>query len=356
MSKIYIYLIILLFAVMSTGCANRGQLSDLPTFSHQKNPIDKATPSIKVIYTGTAGVLLQIDQHAIMLDPYFSNKPASFFKIFTSRPSADQQIVDALLPDISNISGILIGHAHVDHLLDAPYILSKAPEKTKIYGSETMSNIIAAVVEESRRVALNDSMATQDVIGEWVTLPDPHIRFMPIQSEHAPQLGPILLGGGQVKSEQKHIPKGIGWKAGQPLTYLVDFLKSPLQEGESPNIMYRVFLQSSASGPGYGVPPQTVLNERSVDLALLCVASFKNVKQYPEHTLNAIQPNKVVLLHWDNIFKSRLEHDVELLSTLSTKDIIEFIERAKIAIGEQGEVLMPMPGTEFILPLSLDTE
>ncbi len=341
-------LIFVMFITVSGGCVSTNTLTELPVFT-ERNLENDNQPTIDVTYTGTAGALLQIDEHAIMLDPYFSNADASIFTLL-SRPSPDEKTVDALLPDISAVSGILIGHAHQDHLLDASYVLSKAPQTAKIYGSNTAMNIIASSVGGDRRVPLNDLMATPKTTGSWVTLPDAHIRILAIKSEHAPQLGPFLLGGGRVDDEQTKMPRNLGWKAGQPLTYIVDFLKSPVDSKHSaPDILYRVFLQSSASGPNFGHPPESILSEHPVNLALLCVASFDNVKNYPEHIIEAVQPKEVVIIHWDNFFKTRLEADVKPLAFL---DIVEFIRRAKEAMRGKGEVLMPMPGTRFSLPLS----
>ncbi len=334
-------------AAALSGCANRANLDELPTFTH--TPPQTSEPSIQITYTGTAGALIQLNDHAIMLDPYFSNISPSIFSLF-SRPSPDADTVDALLPDISAVSGILIGHGHQDHLLDAAYVLSKAPAQAKIYGSETTTNIVASLVEKERRVSLNHVMATHDSLGQWVSLDDAHIRIMAIASEHAPQIGPILLNAGYVKSEQERVPRQLGWKAGQALTYLVDFLKAPTgAESATDNIVYRVYLQSSASGAPLGPPPTELLSLRPVDLALLCVASFENVNDYPQHVLRAVKPKSVMLVHWDNFLKSRLDAEVEALSRL---DIAEFIRRTREVLGENNEILMPMPGTQFSLPIT----
>ncbi len=145
----------------------------------------------------------------------------------------------------------------------------------------------------------------------------------------------FLLGGGTVDEEQTEVPRNLGWKVGQSLTYLVGFLKAPVDsKNPTPEILYRVFLQSSASGPKFGHPPASILSEHPVDLALLCVASFDNVDNYPEHVIEEIQPRDVVMIHWDSFFKTRLEADVKQLAFL---DIEGFIRRAIQAMEGKGK-------------------
>ncbi len=339
-------LLVFLSAALS-ACSERLTLAELPTFTQATFPKGLAVssegqPVLQVTYTGTAGALLKVGENAVMLDPYFSNHNLS-----NGSTQSSEAVVDALLPDLASLKAILIGHAHADHLFDAPYVLSKAPAQAKIYGSQTTSNIIAPKVSAQRRVVLNDVMAVGQTPGRWLSLPGGMIRIMAIQSEHAPQLGPFLLGSGHVEAEQENTLELSDWKMGQPLTYLVDFLGKPVaSEQARVDIKYRVFLQSSASGPQFGKPPQEVLAERPVDLALLCVASFNNIDNYPEHVIKTVQPTDIMLIHWDKFYQSRLEKPVELLPFL---DVGEFIRRARAAMGSEGEILMPMPDTSFSL-------
>ena len=73
-----------------------------------------ARAPLTLTYLGVAGWQLEADGHTLLLDPYFS------------RPDLDGPVV----PDAAAIAArtpprvdaILIGHSHVDHLLDAPTI------------------------------------------------------------------------------------------------------------------------------------------------------------------------------------------------------------------------------------------
>ncbi len=87
-----------------------------------------------VTYLGVAGWQLEADGHTILIDPYLS------------RPDLDQPIV----PDPAAIAAhtparvdaILIGHSHVDHVLDAPAIARATG--AQLVGSATTAAIARA--------------------------------------------------------------------------------------------------------------------------------------------------------------------------------------------------------------------
>jgi len=82
-----------------------------------------ARAPLTLTYLGVAGWQLEADGHTLLLDPYFS------------RPDLDGPVV----PDAAAIAArtpprvdaILIGHSHVDHLLDAPTI-ARAEESARL--------------------------------------------------------------------------------------------------------------------------------------------------------------------------------------------------------------------------------
>lgn len=89
---------------------------------------------LTLTYLGVAGWQLEADGHTLLLDPYFS------------RPDLDQPIV----PDAAAIAArtpprvdaILIGHSHVDHLLDAPTIARATG--AQLIGSATTAAVARA--------------------------------------------------------------------------------------------------------------------------------------------------------------------------------------------------------------------
>jgi mRNA degradation ribonuclease J1/J2 len=67
------------------------------------------------------GLLFRRGNDAIMTAPFYSNP--NIFRVGLRRPiHSDTNLVERLLPDVSDVRAILVGHAHYDHLMDVPYI------------------------------------------------------------------------------------------------------------------------------------------------------------------------------------------------------------------------------------------
>ena len=70
---------------------------------------------------GVAGYLLRWQGEALLFAPSFSN-PAAL-----GQPpmgvQADAAKIDELMPPASDVSMLLVGHAHYDHLLDVPRVM-----------------------------------------------------------------------------------------------------------------------------------------------------------------------------------------------------------------------------------------
>jgi hypothetical protein len=62
------------------------------------------------------------------------------------------------------------------------------------------------------------------------------------------------------------------------------------------DVRYRIYYNDSASSPGKGIPQLD--DDHPFDLAILCMASFHFVKDYPEGLLCALKPRHLRrLLH-----------------------------------------------------------
>ena len=95
------------------GCAQNP--ADLPLWQERQ----VAPPSLQ--YLGVGGYLLRWQDEALLFAPSFSN-PATL-----GQPplvvKADNARIDELMPRADDVSMLLVGHAHYDHLMDVPRIL-----------------------------------------------------------------------------------------------------------------------------------------------------------------------------------------------------------------------------------------
>jgi len=343
----------LLTFMLLGGCA--GSTKNL-TMDAWISPFLPATPgddrSVHIAYLGTGGYLIRQGERAILTAPFFSHPP--MLKVVLGQIKPNQDRIDRALydmkSDLAPVPAILVGHAHYDHLMDIPYIAGKYTPDAVVYGSRTMFHTLAPALCECRRVAVNPYAATAKGDGRWIVpRKERTIRFMPLVSEHAPHFMGLKFFTGDYKKDLTALPtRAYGWKEGQTFAYLIDFLA---EDGKT--VMFRIHFQDSASNPEYGFPPQfeNPRDKRRVDLAILCVASFKEVRDYPKAILKELKPRHVLLGHWENFFRP-LPAEKEKLTTVPNTDVQDFIREMQKHLPGDAKYILPRPGTWLTIPVS----
>lgn len=83
-------------------------MTDLSAASHPE-------PTVTLRYLGTAGFVVQHAQHTVVLDPFVSRPGLLATGLRPLRP--DAELIRRVIPRADDV---LVGHAHHDHVLDAP--------------------------------------------------------------------------------------------------------------------------------------------------------------------------------------------------------------------------------------------
>lgn len=254
---------------------------------------------VEVTYLRTAGVLFRRGtRDVVMTAPFYSNP--SLFAVGLGRPiEADDDLIRRHLPWVGDAKAILVGHAHYDHLMDVPEIAWKHAPAATVYGNETAINLLTPLLPAARLRAVEDERGTHETPGKWITVPGTRVRFMPLVSEHAPHVAGITFFKGSVETPRT-AGTAYGWKEGHTLAYLIDFLSE-----DGSRVEYRVYYRDSAGNEPSGAPPPLPpKDQHAIDLAVLCVASFHQVRDYPEWMLRKLEPAHVLLVHWESFFRS----------------------------------------------------
>jgi L-ascorbate metabolism protein UlaG (beta-lactamase superfamily) len=321
------------------GCA--GSSVDLVPVSNDQVTCSEPRPGppLEIRYLGSGGHLIRRGSTAIMTAPFFSNP--GLFRVGLGRISPDSARIDAAVERIiesggrlDDVQAILVGHAHYDHLMDVPRVWREYAPNAKIFGSLTAKHILRGFdVPDDRIETLNSSAASRWNAGRWVALGD--VRFMAIESEHAPHGFGIKLYGGEVREDLDRPPRrATGYKEGQTLAYLIDFLDP---DG---SVAFRIHYQDSASNTPLGHPPTLQGDDRrSVDVAIVCAASFSQVQGYPEGILRAVDARYVVMGHWEDFFISQEKPPRPVPMT----DVAEFVARTERALPEHARWVLPKP-------------
>lgn len=307
--------------------------------THTQAPPD----TLQFQFLGAGGIYLRYADQALMGDPFFSNPPLSHW--LTLRDLAVKtDVIDQHLPPLDAVRGILVGHGHHDHAMDIPYIASRLDDAVKIYGSDTVANLMAAELPAHRREALNSRMAQAREGGEWVYL-TPHLRILPIYSEHSPHVGNTVFAADPLRSPLTERARSVlNWKAGENLNYVIDFLEPTRSDA---TVAFRVFYQSSASHGRVGQPPDWLLQDGvAFDLALLCAANYDAVDDYPETILRHLKPRQIALIHWEIFWDA---YSTAHSKPLPGLDFAALEARMRAVVGTDTPIHVPQRGATLAL-------
>jgi hypothetical protein len=320
---------IVFLASLVAACGSPTPGGDDDAVGPDAAPVDPPDPepaALEVHAFGVQGFAVTYGNDTILTAPLFTRQ--SMFDVALNVPlPADTAAIDAGLIgiDLDKVRGVISGHAHYDHFMDVPRILERAPNAvayTNLSGRNMLaalapdrpagcSNTPAAPLARSRVVALDDTFASKvdwtncasrkpqgvPLAGSWVAVPGSNVRVMAFCSMHPDQIGPFHFGEGSVDTELCDLPpNAAGWLEGTTLSFLIDFLDA---DGAP---VHRVFYQDAPTDAPIGQVPASIISERAVDLALLCVGSNDAVENEPTAIIENIKPRFILSGHWEDFF------------------------------------------------------
>lgn len=342
---LFVGFLILVSSHFFTSCDGLRKAKKIATFI-QKDKVhislqNNSHDSVKMIYTGCSGFFIHDPRRNIIIDPFFSNPgpmlSLGFKKIKTDTVEILQFIQQH--PEIVKATSTLLlnDHCHYDHAMDIPYfyhrLLNNKP--VTIAGNRNLFNVMKASEKVyGRQFEEDDFVINEDLAeGTWIYTPDSTVRVLPILANHGPQFANTNLYTGSLPNDLDQLPhKAAKWKEGQTYTYLIDFI-------EENSVVFRFYHNSAPTANNLGLPSQELINERPVDIAIICVASFKYTKEYPKNAINYLQPRHVVLSHWENFFQPLSKHR-------KNSYVVPFTNVQKFLV----EFEQQYPDLEFTLP------
>ncbi|MEE9161957.1 MAG: hypothetical protein V3U35_03210 [Candidatus Neomarinimicrobiota bacterium] len=324
--------------LLTLGCAATGVRPDpgVPAAGAAEAPVEDV---IQVQYLGTAGYVFRRGRYALITAPLYSNP--GLLRVVFGRIAPDTVLMHPPLPGIE-VKAILIGHSHYDHLLDVPMIAADYHPQAVLYGSESARRILTVADPSlvARIKVLESELARSGQPGAWVYLADSSIRIMAIESDHGAHALRIHVMRGEVQPGLTRAPRSAwNWREGKTAAFVIDFL------GPGGEINFRIHYQDAASRFPLGAPPDfTPGDTHRVDLAILSVGAWAEVRRYPAALLDHIRPRHVILGHWENFFRSPLKPPRQILATTQLWLLIPYIKRHMPA---DGDWLLPLPGAVY---------
>ncbi len=324
--------------------------------------------AITVTYLGASGFLIEAatptGESSILTSPFFSNPDLGVVAAGLIAPDPDRIELGlrSVRDRLRNVSVVLVGHAHYDHLLDIPYIVNRHAVRAKVMGNRTAGMILSAPDPDCRPTSVTPALPCVDpgrFLDAETSAADAHHagmplcfshdgpescltkknhwRIRPIRSEHAPHLRPVKLYGGEVMRIPTRLPRRAEeWLEGQTLAYLVDFVAGG-------QIQFRIHFQDAVSTAPLGFPSDADLAERRIDAAVVCVPGYQEVDGYPETWIRKATPRTVILSHWESFFEP-LPRNAKDLRPVPFNDPEGFLRRLK-GIVPADRIVLPAPGT-----------
>ncbi|MEV5652215.1 MBL fold metallo-hydrolase [Nocardia sp. NPDC052254] len=228
---------------------------------------------LELQWLGTAGYRMTFQGQTLLIDPFLSRVPLStIVRRRTALP--DPAAVDRFLPGLGEVSGILVGHGHWDHALDAPEIARRTG--CPVHGSQSVRNLMdlhglgdqGVVVRPYRRYELGPFTVTfvpsvHSKIPFGVRIPSPGDT----SCESLAGLAPLAYGCGQ--------------------TWGIHIEVAGIQ----------IYHQGSAD------LIDDAIRHRDVDLFLAGVAGRSVTPGYWQRILTALRPATVVPMHYDDFLR-----------------------------------------------------
>lgn len=253
-----------------------------------------ATDVIHITYLGTAGFVIKGADRTIVLDPYLSRPGAVDTLARPLRP--DTGLIHRTLPHADDV---LIGHAHYDHILDAPDLCRQTG--ARLIGSESAIQVgRTAGLPESQLLA---TAGREDIAsGTWT------LRGLP--SRHGRVFGRIPFPG-DITAPPPWPPRIADLRHGLVLNWIVDTGGLRIAHIDSAD-----FINEELAG-------------QQVDVVCLCAIGRQARPDFVKDVVRLLQPRWIIPCHWDTML-TPLHAEPDLIPGVDLPGLLTEIQAAGV--------------------------
>lgn len=223
---------------------------------------------IAVRWLGTAAFEVRTARGAILIDPHFSRH--NLWQLLSGPIAPDEA---RIAQDVPQADAVFIGHAHHDHVIDAPTVARKL--EAPLYGSVDVARVARASAlpaEQMRTLHGGERIAVGDMVVEA------------IPSRHSDMITNTLVHG--TIPEDVRLPMRFwDYKHGQVFIYAIHWRGRTIYHLGSAEIV------------------EQHLGRRSADVVLLCMSGWKDNPGVFERLERALDPRVMVPMHHDDFFR-----------------------------------------------------
>ncbi len=228
---------------------------------------------LEIEWLGVAGYRLTYEGQTLLVDPYISRVPLSSV-LKRERSVPDRALIGRTLDPALEVAGILVGHTHFDHAIDAPAIASRY--RCKAYGSRSLSNLMALHGLASHAVQVEPHRVYELGPFQASFVPSRHSKLL---------LGLAVPYSGELTCEHLDSLSPSAYRCGQVWGIRIEVAGISL------------YHQGSADLIDDEVPTG------GVDLFLAGIAGRSFTSDYWSRILGRLSPGVVVASHYDDFFR-----------------------------------------------------
>lgn len=245
---------------------------------------------LEVEWLGVSGYRLTHEGRTLFVDPYLSRVP--FRDLVLRRPTLpDPAALDRFGGAKGEVVGVLVGHTHFDHAVDAPAIARRFG--CEAYGSSSLLNLMALHGLADRTVVVEPYRAYE--LGPFV------VRFTP--SVHSKLLlGLAVPYDGELTCEHLDSLSPGAYRCGQVWGISIEVAGVRFYHQGSANLI------------------DEAVRERGVDVFLAGIAGRGFTRDYWQRILPRLDPRVVVPTHYDNFFRP-LGRRMEFVSNVQLSEL-----------------------------------
>ena len=229
-------------------------------------------PGLTISWLGVSGYRLEDEGISIFIDPYVSRVPLrSLLLRRTATP--DAELIERYASAPGAVAGVLVGHTHFDHAVDAPAIARR--HGAKAYGSSSLGHLMRL-----------------HGLGELAVEVEPHRRY---------ELGPFVVRF----VPSRHSKLLFGRKVPMDGELTCDHLDGLAPGAYKCGAVYGIRIEVAGITlyhQGSADLDDAELPREPVDVFLAGVAGRSFTPRYWERILPRLDPRVIVPTHYDNFF------------------------------------------------------
>jgi L-ascorbate metabolism protein UlaG (beta-lactamase superfamily) len=229
-------------------------------------------PGLEIVWLGVSGYRLTYEGVSLFIDPYVSRVPLRAF-LLRRQTLPDVAMLELYANAPGSVAGVLVGHTHFDHAVDAPALVRRYG--TKAYGSDSLVRLMGLHGLGDQAVEVVPHQPYE--LGPFV------VRFVP--SRHSKLLfGRKVPMDGPLTCEHLHGLAPTAYKCGAVYGIRIDVAGVSLYHQGSADLN------------------DAELRDGPIDVFLAGVAGREVTPRYWERILPRLDPRVIVPTHYDNFF------------------------------------------------------